>query len=344
MPSGDRQENQENGVIPIDNPVIDVHSIQEPPGPVSGVPDPIAALSSFAETVVLAGLPNAGTREAYRTALTRLFGWMAANAAPFDRATVLAHLASLDALSASTRNTALAAAKKLAREAHYAGRLAFETRQGIQDIKGTKANVSRPPNWLTKGQLAELLAMPGKTLHGLRDRALLATIAGCGLRRAELCSLTVGSLAQRSARWVFIVRGKGNKLRMVVVPNGVKVCIDEWLDFRRMLTTVTPVSFLFVPVLQGDNLKERRLNEQSIYNIVKEYGERLGIPTLAPHDLRRTNARLSRESGADMEQIQTALGHESADTTKRYIGSNQNFQRGPGDMIDVDWTGKEGKE
>jgi integrase len=111
-----------------------------------------------------------------------------------------------------------------------------------------------------------------------------------------------------------------------------------------MLTTVGSGSFLFVPVLQGDNIKERRLNEQSIYNIVKEYGVRLGVPTLAPHDLRRTHARLGRDAGADLDQIQAGLGHASVTTTQAYVGGNQNLQRAPGDMIDVDWTGNEGKE
>ena len=56
---------------------------------------------------------------------------------------------------------------------------------------------------------------------------------------------------------------------------------------------------------------------------------------LAPHDLRRTYANLSRKAGAQLEQIQLTLGHESLSTTERYLGSELDFGQSPSDLIDI---------
>ena len=191
------------------------------------------------------------------------------------------------------------------------------------------------------------------TLHGLRDRALLAVVTGCGLRRAELCSLTIGSIEQRDGRWVFIVKGKGSKIRIIPIPPGVKVVIDVWLAGRNRQYeveagfvegqfgghTLRGDLFLFIPVYNGDCIKERRLSEQTIYDTVRVYAARLDIPHLSPHDLRRTYAKLTRKAGCDVDQIQFSMGHDSPLTTQRYIGDVQNLTKGPGDYLDTDWTG-----
>ena len=74
--------------------------------------------------------------------------------------------------------------------------------------------------------------------------------------------------------------------------------------------------------------------EQEIYRIVKRYAEQVQV-ALAPHDLRRTYAKLSRKAGAPLEQIQLTLGHESLSTTERYLGSDLDFKHSPSDLIEV---------
>ncbi len=66
---------------------------------------------------------------------------------------------------------------------------------------------------------------------------------------------------------------------------------------------------------------------------VKKYGAEIGRPEIAPHDLRRTYAKLARGAGAQLEQIQITLGHESLDTTRRYLGSELDYQNAPSDAI-----------
>jgi integrase len=63
------------------------------------------------------------------------------------------------------------------------------------------------------------------------------------------------------------------------------------------------------------------LSPSAIRDIVQRYGAMVGIPDLAPHDLRRTLARLARDGGAPLESIQASLGHASIETTMKYIAS-----------------------
>jgi integrase/recombinase XerD len=69
---------------------------------------------------------------------------------------------------------------------------------------------------------------------------------------------------------------------------------------------------------------------------VLEYAKPLGFEKLAPHDLRRTCAKLCRASGGELEQIQLLLGHASIQTTERYLGTRQNLVRAVNDNLGVD--------
>jgi len=74
------------------------------------------------------------------------------------------------------------------------------------------------------------------------------------------------------------------------------------------------------------------LTPQAVYEVARTYGYRAGL-RVAPHDLRRTFAKLSREGGASIEQIQHSLGHSSLTTTERYLGLEQDLSSAPGDRI-----------
>ena len=75
---------------------------------------------------------------------------------------------------------------------------------------------------------------------------------------------------------------------------------------------------------------------QSVMRVVKAYGAAIGQPDLAPHDLRRTFAKLSRKGGAALEQVQINLGHESLETTQKYLGEELDYQHAPGDYLGLD--------
>ena len=156
-------------------------------------------------------------------------------------------------------------------------------------------------------------------------------MVGCGLRRAELAALEVDRLQRRDSRWVIPdLVGKGNRLRTVPVPAWAMAIVEEWLE--RAGIRSGPV---FRPLNKAGRVLAGRISEDTVWNVVRAYGRRLGQPAFAPHDLRRTCAKLCRESGGDLEQIQLLLGHASVQTTERYLGTRQNLAQAVNDHLPV---------
>jgi integrase len=75
------------------------------------------------------------------------------------------------------------------------------------------------------------------------------------------------------------------------------------------------------------------IGEKVVWQMLREYAAEIGIPGLAPHDLRRTCAKLCRAAGGELEQIQMLLGHASVQTTERYLGTKQDLVHAPNDAI-----------
>jgi integrase len=173
---------------------------------------------------------------------------------------------------------------------------------------------------------------PGR-LAGKRDRAILALLLGCGLRRGELLRLNVEDLEQREGRWVIPdMAGKGGRIRTVTVPAGVKVRLDLWLGAAGI--TEGPI---FRPVNKGGVLAERRMeDEKAVWRLVLRYARETELGRLAPHDLRRTCAKLCRTAGGDLEQIQILLGHSSLLTTAAYLGTEQTLAHAVNDAIGLE--------
>jgi integrase/recombinase XerD len=135
----------------------------------------------------------------------------------------------------------------------------------------------------------------------------------------------------RDSRWVIPdLAGKGNRLRTVPVPAWAKAILDTWLT--RAGITAGPI---FRPLNKAGRTSDRRISEDTVWNVVRMYGARFGKPGFAPHDLRRTCAKLCRLSGGDLEQIQLLLGHASVQTTERYLGTRQNLARAVNDNLPV---------
>ena len=121
-------------------------------------------------------------------------------------------------------------------------------------------------------------------------------------------------LTMRDGRWVFLdFLGKGNKTRSVAVPLWVKQEIDGWLEVAGI-----EKGPIFRRVLANGRVGKDALTERAMWQLVREYAAQIGIGELAPHDLRRTAAKLCRAKGGELEQIKFLLGHESILTTERY--------------------------
>ncbi len=283
--------------------------------------------------MVLDALPSEHSRRAYERALADFFHWHRGVGRPqLNKAVVQRYAAQLrDAgLSPSSINQRLSAIRKLAAEAADNGALDPAVANGIRAVKGAQQEGRRTGNWLTREQAQSWLGAPDtRTLKGLRDRALLAVLIGCGLRRAEAAGLTFDHIQQRDGRWVLVdLIGKRDKVRSVPMPNWTKAAIDAWSSRAGI-----GVGLVFRAVNKGDHVVGDGITPQAIRNIVADYAERLKHIGVAPHDLRRTFAKLAYKGGAALDQIQLSLGHESIQTTENYLGVEQDLTDAPCDHL-----------
>lgn len=286
------------------------------------------------KSLVLDSVTSPHSKRAYEQGLDAFEHWCAqTGAAGFTKATVQAYRSALEAagLAASSINVRLSAIRKLADESAENGMLASDVAAAISRVRGAKHHGVRVGNWLTLGQAERLLDLPDvKTKKGKRDRALLTLLVGCGLRRQELAKLRIEDIQQRDGRWCIVdLAGKGNRIRTVPMPSWAKAAVDEWLAVASFST-----GLVLGAVNKGDRITNQGMSAQSIYEVVEAYGSELGT-SFAPHDIRRTFAKLAHKGRAPLEQIQIALGHASIQTTERYLGVEQNLTDAPCDHLGI---------
>lgn len=230
----------------------------------------------------------------------------------------------------STINLRLAAVRRLAYEASDCGLLSPDLAAGIRRVKGAKRLGVRVGNWLTVEQGKKLLAAHfGKQLRDLRNHAIIAMLLGCGLRRAELVAVKIEDFELREDHWVLAdLIGKGRHMRTIPVPSWVKVAVDAWTDAARLQN-----GMVFRTIGKTGKVQGCGITAKVIWSIVREAAMNCGIGAIAPHDLRRTCARLCHQNGGELEQIQFLLGHVSVQTTERYLGCKQRLQNAVNDWM-----------
>jgi len=283
--------------------------------------------------MVIDGLPSENSRRAYQRHLQEFFAWHASENRPeLNKALINRYVKTLRAakLSSASINQKLSAIRKLATEAEDNNLIDSRLANGIRAVKGVPFRGRRTGNWLSKEEAQVWLNAPDiKTLKGIRDRAILTILIGCGLRRAECAILSVSHVQQREGRWAIVdIVGKRDKMRTVPMPSWAKSAIDNWMYLARI-----EEGFVFRQVNKGGNLRGKGLTEQAIYNIVVSYAEKLEKSGIAPHDLRRTFAKLAHKGGSPIDQIQLSLGHDSIQTTEKYLGVEQDLTDAPCDHL-----------
>jgi site-specific recombinase XerD len=285
------------------------------------------------KALVLDSVSSPITKRVYNMALDEFFSWYAQEPRPgFTKATVSAWRVSLEQrrLGSSSIIIRMSAIRKLAVEASDNGLLAPEIAAGIQRVKSAKSIGVRAGNWLSLKQAQALLNTPDiTTVKGLRDRAIIAVLLGCGLRRSEVAALTISHIQQRDGRWCIVdLLGKHGRVRTVPMPAWVKVATDAWTS-----PAGVTAGRVFRPVNRGDKLQGDVLSEKVVWQMLRPYAKAAGVPGIAPHDARRSCAKFCRAAGAELEQIQLLLGHASVQTTERYLGTKQNLVHAPNDGI-----------
>jgi integrase len=92
---------------------------------------------------------------------------------------------------------------------------------------------------------------------------------------------------------------------------------------------------VFRRMAKGGRVIGESMSARSIFQLVPGAGAMIGVPNLAPHDLRRTFAKLAHKGRAALEQIQLSLGHASITTTERYLGVRQDLTDAPCDHLGI---------
>src|SRR6266478_6590604 len=285
------------------------------------------------KALVLDSVSSLITRRVYNLGLDEFIEWYGQEARPgFTKAAVNAWRITLEArgLGSISINVRITAVRKLAVEAADNGLLAPELAAGITRIKGVKMKGVRLGNWLSVKQAQVLLNAPDvSTNKGLRDRAMLAVLLGCGLRRSEVAALTLKHIQQRDGRWCIVdLLGKHGRVRTIPMPTWVKVAIATWT-----LAAGLVEGHVLRPVNRADQAQGEQMSEKAVWQLLQPYARAAGVPGIAPRDCRRTCAKLCRAAGGELEQIQLLLGHASVQTTERYLGTKQDLVHAPNDGI-----------
>jgi site-specific recombinase XerD len=289
-----------------------------------------------AKAVVLGSLRSPESQRSCRHSIDEFVCWYCSEPRlSFNKTVITRYRMHLEdrSLAPGTINVQLAAVRRLAYEAADTGLLSPDLAAGIRRVKGSKRLGIRLGNWLTVKEARTLWQLPdSRTVKGKRDRAMLAVLLGCGLRRGELTDLTLDHLQRREDHWAIVdLVGKGGHVRTVPVPDWDKNNIDDWLGAAGVSE-----GKLFRCVSWKGEIWGTEMTEKVVWHVVKQYASELGLLKIAPHDLRRSCARLCHGAGGELEQIQFLLGHVSVQTTERYLGCKQRLNDAVNDRIGIE--------
>ena len=156
--------------------------------------------------------------------------------------------------------------------------------------------------------------------EGHRNKAIIETLYGCGLRVSELVNLHITDIHEGEG--FVVVTGKGNKQRLVPISGKALKEIEIYKTLRKQLPHIYDENILFL------NRRGRKLTRAMIFTIIKDLAARAGITKkISPHTFRHSFATHMVEAGADLRAVQEMLGHESILTTEIYTHIDRSFLR-----------------
>jgi len=198
---------------------------------------------------------------------------------------------------------------------HLRGLLDYTWRSGRSDrnvLDGLSLRPERrqPPRVLTPAEAQRLVeACPQDGFQARQERAIVLVLYGCGLRTAELCALRVQDL-DRERRELFVRRGKGDRDRVVPIPDGV---------FTALLAHLLERQGIRGPLFRTPR-KRRPYNASLVCRVVREAAGRAGLAgEVTPRTLRHSYATHLMDRGVDLAVIASLLGHRSPRETGVYL-------------------------
>lgn len=229
-------------------------------------------------------------------------------------------LAQETTMSPNTINRMLSAVKRIMREAAAQGYVSHEIAAAFEQVAGVK-NVAMKDrikaNARVRIEPTEMRTVcdtpSAANLIGLRDTALLATLASSGLRVSELAGLTTTQIKRKKGGYILLVRGKNDlEFRDAPLSKEAYAHIQAWLTARPIQSSYVFTAFDG----RGERLTERPLSVEAVWRTVRKYSQSAGMDDVKPHDFRRfVGTELARK---DIRQAQKALGHKRIETTARH--------------------------
>lgn len=272
------------------------------------------------------------TRRGYRADLAEFYTWRAGRR--FTRRLVEEYAADLQRrdLAPSTINRKLAAvrwaARRLVDMAHEAGGMSASQRQEIITQAERVASISnvsgdrhkRTGRHITAGEIVALISacQDDTTPAGVRDTAIFSIFRAAGLRRSELCGLTMGDLTHHQdgdeLTYDLLIQGKGDKTRVVPINNGAAMALADWIALRG--DAGGPV---FCVISKGGKIQpERSISGDAMRQVQDKREDQAKIPHITLHDWRRTFAGDLLDRGVDLATVADLMGHEDTNTTRKY--------------------------
>ena len=283
---------------------------------------------------ILAGAVSASTAAMYRRDFAAYVRFAGSPEAALQAATLAqwrAYLANGTAHSPNTINRMIAAVKRLVREAAGQGYVGPEVAAAFDQVAGVKVKALKQRQKpgartaISPAQMRALCNAPDpETLAGKMHRALLATLAGSGLRISEAVTLTPGQIEfgqddDGRAGWYVWVRGK-NETEAGKRPLSAEAqrLIQAWLAARAAAGVESASIFTGFSGRGSRGPRTTPIRPASAWELVRRYAAAAGLEHIKPHDFRRfVGTRLAKE---DIRLAQKALGHKRIETTaKHYV-------------------------
>jgi len=219
----------------------------------------------------------------------------------------------------ATANKILSGLRRVIRESWRLGYIDAETRDRTCDFgraKGSGPAAAEIGRALSPAEFRALVdSCAGDGALGVRDAALLVVLYAGGLRRAEAVRLDLADYDDKADPPALLVRGKGNKARVVYCANGAADTLADWLQLRGR----EPGGF-FLAVLKSGRIdfRRRRLTGPAVYHALAARAAKAGVNAFSPHDLRRSFAGDMLDAGVDIAIVSALMGHASLTTTAGY--------------------------
>ena len=212
-------------------------------------------------------------------------------------------------------NKMMAALRGTLKAAWRLGLISAEQYTHAIDLKRIRNETPPAGRDIRRGELSALLDSCENDKAGIRDAAMISLLYACGLRRAELVTLTLADFDGEMLR----VRGKGRKVREV--PCGAALdAVEDWLTIRGESEGAFFVSL-------GNRSRGKPLTTQAIYHMLRRRSKIAGVEKLSPHDFRRTFVGDLLDAGADIATVQKMAGHANVNTTARYDRRGKHAKR-----------------